>query len=52
MSRDKQQDEQVALEVVEAVLGGAALKDVQGISDEHMNSLYAFAYEVFTQARQ
>jgi type III secretion system low calcium response chaperone LcrH/SycD len=51
MSRDKQQDEQVALEVVEAVLGGAALKDVQGISDEHMSSLYAFAFQFYEQGR-
>ncbi|WP_448090835.1 hypothetical protein [Pseudomonas azerbaijanoccidentalis] len=33
MSRDKQQAEQVALDVVDAVLGGAVLKDVQGISE-------------------
>ena len=51
MSRDKQPDEQVALDVVEAVLGGAALKDVQGISDEHMNSLYAFAFQFYEQGR-
>ncbi|WP_095051956.1 type III secretion system translocator chaperone SicA [Pseudomonas sp. Irchel s3b2] len=51
MSRDKQQAEQVALEVVDAVLGGAALKDVQGISDEHMNSLYAFAFQFYEQGR-
>jgi type III secretion system low calcium response chaperone LcrH/SycD len=51
MSRDKKQDEQVALDVVDAVLGGAALKDVQGISDEQMNSLYAFAYQFYEQGR-
>ncbi|WP_085723138.1 type III secretion system translocator chaperone SicA [Pseudomonas sp. R37(2017)] len=51
MSRDKQQDEQLALEVVDAVLGGVALKDVQGISDEHMNSLYAFAFQFYEQGR-
>lgn len=51
MSRDKQPDEQVALDVVEAVLGGAALKDVQGISDEHMHSLYAFAFQFYEQGR-
>jgi len=51
MSRDKQQDEQLALDVVDAVLGGAALKDVQGISDEHMNGLYAFAFQFYEQGR-
>ncbi|MCW8277091.1 type III secretion system translocator chaperone SicA [Pseudomonas sp. PCH199] len=51
MSRNNKQDEQVALEVVDAVLAGAALKDVQGISDEQMNSLYAFAYQFYEQGR-
>ena len=51
MSRDKQQDEQLALDVVDAVLGGAALKDVQGLSDEHMNGLYAFAFQFYEQGR-
>jgi type III secretion system low calcium response chaperone LcrH/SycD len=51
MSRNKKQDEQIALDVVDALLGGAALKDVQGISDEHMSSLYAFAYEFYEQGR-
>jgi type III secretion system low calcium response chaperone LcrH/SycD len=51
MSRDKQQAEQVALDVVDAVLGGAVLKDVQGISDEHMSSLYAFAFQFYEQGR-
>lgn len=51
MSRDNKQDEQVALEVVDAVLGGAALKDVQGLSDEHMGSLYAFAFQFYEQGR-
>jgi type III secretion system low calcium response chaperone LcrH/SycD len=51
MSRDKQPDEQMALDIVDAVLGGSALKDVQGISDEHMASLYAFAFQFYEQGR-
>ncbi|BCX66969.1 type III secretion system translocator chaperone SicA [Pseudomonas izuensis] len=51
MSRNNKEDEQIALDVVDAVLGGAALKDVQGISDEQMNSLYAFAYQFYEQGR-
>ena len=51
MSRDKQRDEQVALQIVDAVLAGAPLKDVQGISDEHMGDLYAFAYQFYEQGR-
>ncbi|MFS2197651.1 type III secretion system translocator chaperone SicA [Pseudomonas sp. Pseusp3] len=51
MSRNNKEDEQVALEVVDAVLAGAPLKDVQGISDEQMNSLYAFAHQFYEQGR-
>ncbi|WP_160105137.1 type III secretion system translocator chaperone SicA [Pseudomonas izuensis] len=51
MSRNNKEDEQVALDVVDAVLAGAPLKDVKGISDEQMNSLYAFAYQFYEQGR-
>lgn len=51
MSRNNQQDEQIALEIVDAVLAGAPLKDVQGLSDEHMDGLYAFAYQFYEQGR-
>lgn len=51
MSRNNKQAEQVALEVVDVVLAGAPLKDVQGISDEQMNSLYAFAYQFYERGR-
>lgn len=51
MSRNNKEDEQVALDVVDAVLTGAPLKDVQGISDEQMNSLYAFAHQFYEQGR-
>lgn len=51
MSRNNKQVEQVALDVVDAVLAGAPLKDVQGISDEQMNSLYAFAHQFYEQGR-
>ncbi|MEX3772309.1 type III secretion system translocator chaperone SicA [Pseudomonas sp. MYb118] len=51
MSRDNQQDEQVALGIVDAVLAGAPLKQVQGLSDEHMDGLYAFAFKFYEQGR-
>lgn len=51
MSRNNKHDEQVAVEVVDAVLAGSPLKDVQGISDEQMNSLYAFAHQFYEQGR-
>lgn len=51
MSRNKQQDEQVAVGIVDAVLAGATLKDVQGLSDEHMDGLYAFAFQFYEQGR-
>jgi type III secretion system low calcium response chaperone LcrH/SycD len=51
MSRNNQQDEQIALDIVDAVLAGAPLKDVQGISDEHMDGLYAFAFQFYEQGR-
>lgn len=51
MSRDKQQHEQVAMDVVDAVLGGATLKEVQGLRDEHMDGLYGFAFKFYEQGR-
>lgn len=51
MRRDNQQDEQIALGVVDAVLGGATLKEVQGLGDEHMDGLYAFAFKFYEQGR-
>jgi len=51
MSRDNEPDEQTVLAIVDAVLGGAPLKDVQGISDDDMGGLYAFAFEFYEQGR-
>ncbi|WP_030127908.1 type III secretion system translocator chaperone SicA [Pseudomonas sp. QTF5] len=51
MSRNNQQDEELARQVVDAVLAGAPLKEVQGISDEHMEGLYAFAFQFYEQGR-
>jgi len=52
MSRkDTREDEQMAFEAVQAVLEGMPLKDVRGISNEHMDSLYAYAYEFYEQGR-
>jgi len=52
MSHKKHQEEdRLAEQVVEAVLEGATLKDLKGISGEQMDSLYAFAYEFYEQGR-
>ncbi|WMI97553.1 type III secretion system translocator chaperone SicA [Pseudomonas chlororaphis subsp. aurantiaca] len=54
MSRRKhteQEENQLAEEVMHAVLDGAALKDLKGVSSEQMDSLYAFAYEFYEQGR-
>jgi type III secretion system low calcium response chaperone LcrH/SycD len=51
MSRDNEADEQSVLAIIDAVLAGAPLKDVQGISEDHMGSLYAFAFEFYEQGR-
>lgn len=52
-SRKHTEDEEdkVAQEVVQAVLDGIPLKDLRGVSSEHMDSLYAFAYEFYEQGR-
>ena len=46
-----EREDQIAEEVMQAVLDGAPLKDLHGISDEQMNDLYAFAYEFYEQGR-
>lgn len=54
MSRRKQteqEEDRLAREVMHAVLDGAPLKDLRGISCEQMDSLYAFAYEFYEQGR-
>lgn len=52
MSRKQQQEEDcLAEQVVEAMLDGATLKDLRGITPEQMDSLYAFAYEFYEQGR-
>jgi type III secretion system low calcium response chaperone LcrH/SycD len=52
LSRRKlQEEDQIAEQVAEAVLEGVTLKDLRGISDEQMDSLYAFAHEFYEQGR-
>lgn len=54
MSRRKgseHEEEQLAEDVMQAVLNGSALKDLQGVSTEQMDGLYAFAYEFYEQGR-
>ncbi|MGF0236995.1 type III secretion system translocator chaperone SicA [Rhodococcus sp. IEGM1300] len=51
MSRNNQHVEEVAQQMVDAVLAGAPLKDVQGLSDEHMDGLYAFAFQFYEEGR-
>ena len=54
MSRRKgkeHEEEQLAEDVMQAVLNCSALKDLQGVSTEQMDGLYAFAYEFYEQGR-
>ncbi|WP_097139913.1 MULTISPECIES: type III secretion system translocator chaperone SicA [unclassified Pseudomonas] len=52
MSRRKSnKQDQIAEQVTQAVLEGATLKDLRGISNEQMESLYAFAHEFYEQGR-
>jgi len=52
MSRKKHKEEDLMAEqVVQAVLDGATLKDLRGITCDQMDSLYAFAYEFYEQGR-
>ncbi|MDD1016006.1 SycD/LcrH family type III secretion system chaperone [Pseudomonas rubra] len=44
-------DEDVALGIADAVMAGATLRDIHGLSDEHMDNLYAFAYRFYEQGR-
>src|SRR5579859_6956976 len=41
----------MAVAVLEAVQGGATLKDLQGVSQELMDGIYAFAYRFYQQGR-
>ncbi|PMY64802.1 MULTISPECIES: type III secretion system translocator chaperone SicA [Pseudomonas] len=47
----EQEEARIAEEVIQAVLDGASLKDLRGVSAEQMDSLYAFAYEFYEQGR-
>lgn len=51
MSRNRQQDEQIAPDRVDSVLAVAPLKVVQGLNDKHMDGLYAFAFQFYEQGR-
>lgn len=50
-AQEKDEEDRVAQEVVQAVLDGAPLKDLRGVSGDQMDSLYAFAYEFYEQGR-
>ena len=47
----EQEEDRIAEQVMQAVLDGASLKDLHGVSTEQMDSLYAFAYEFYEQGR-
>ncbi|WP_415748962.1 type III secretion system translocator chaperone SicA [Burkholderia sp. BE17] len=53
--RDTNRDEATPAELADALLkaveSGAALKDLQGVSDELMDGIYAFAYHFYRQDR-
>ncbi|MGE8059040.1 type III secretion system translocator chaperone SicA [Pseudomonas sp. NPDC089547] len=49
--RPEQEQDRMAEQVMQAVLDGASLKDLRGVTDEQMDSLYAFAYEFYEQGR-
>ncbi|MCE5982742.1 SycD/LcrH family type III secretion system chaperone [Pseudomonas sp. LF19] len=51
MKGDNTLDEATALGVVDAVMAGASLKDLRGLEDAQMDSLYAFAYQFYEQGR-
>lgn len=52
MSRKKQREEdRIAEQVVEAVLGGATLSELRGISSSQMGELYAYAHHFYEQGR-
>jgi type III secretion system low calcium response chaperone LcrH/SycD len=47
----EQEEDRIAEQVMQAVLDGASLKDLHGVSTEQMDSLYGFAYEFYEQGR-
>ncbi|AZC51690.1 Chaperone protein SicA [Pseudomonas chlororaphis subsp. piscium] len=47
----EQEEDRVSQEVVRAVFDGTPLKDLRGVSNEQMDSLYAFAHEFYEQGR-
>ncbi|CAK9888327.1 MULTISPECIES: SycD/LcrH family type III secretion system chaperone [Pseudomonas] len=44
-------DEEVALGIADAVMSGATLREIHGLSDTRMDDLYAFAYRFYEQGR-
>ncbi|TKK37737.1 CesD/SycD/LcrH family type III secretion system chaperone [Pseudomonas fluorescens] len=50
-NRSEQEQDRVAQKVVQAVFDGVPLKDLRGVSNEQMDSLYAFAHEFYEQGR-
>ncbi|VVP32508.1 Chaperone protein SicA [Pseudomonas fluorescens] len=50
-SRKHTEEDQIALEVAQAIFDGATLKDLRGVSNQQMDSLYAFAHEFYEQGR-
>lgn len=47
----EQEEDRIAEHVMQAVLDGASLKELRGVSTEQMDGLYAFAYEFYEQGR-
>ncbi|AZC90109.1 type III secretion system translocator chaperone SicA [Pseudomonas carnis] len=47
----EQEEDRVAQEVMQATLDGTPLKDLRGVSNEQMDSLYAFAHDFYEQGR-
>ncbi|AZE72356.1 Type III secretion chaperone protein for YopD (SycD) [Pseudomonas synxantha] len=51
MSSQMSDDDEVVADVMQAVLEGATLQDLHGISDGQMESLYGYAYDFYCQGR-
>lgn len=44
-------DDQMGEALWQAVMNGATIKDLKGVSDETMDSIYAYAYDFYKQGR-
>jgi type III secretion system low calcium response chaperone LcrH/SycD len=44
-------DEEIGQMLLEAIMGGGTIKDIQGVSDDMLEGVYAYAYQFYNDGR-